>query len=201
MNVREADRRLEMIRSLMDRATRWSGLPASACLTAAGLALAGAAVSWRLGLDFTSDRILGIWLGVAGASFVQFGAFTVAGARRRGEPPLSRVTWAALASMLPALFSGAALTLVLPSEAWPGAWMLCYGTAVYSLGYFAGGRAKLTGLLFLAAGALSLSVVKEHGLAMMAVSFGGLHALLGALLLCQTKENHECVLFDPVEDR
>jgi hypothetical protein len=201
MNPREADRRLEMIRSLMDRSTRWAGLPASACLIAAACAGAGSAwCAWK-GLTFEQEEILPVWFATAGVSFVQFAVFTVAGARKRGEPPMSRLTWAALISMIPGLFSGAVLTFVVSPLQRPGVWMLCYGTAVYSLGYFAGERARGTGVLFLIAGAASLLALPDRGVLMMAVSFGGLHALLGILLLCQPRENHEAVLFDDREDR
>lgn len=201
MTPREADKRLEMIRSLMTRATRWPGLPASACLVAAAFAGAGSAYCGWTGLSFDRPDILPAWLGVAGASFAQFIGFTLYGARRRGERAFSRLTFAALFSMLPGLFAGALLTWALPPAQWPGVWMLCYGTAVYSLGYFAGGRAKIVGLLFLAAGALSLTACSDRGVLMMGAAFGGLHALLGILLLCQPKENHEAVLFDEIEDR
>jgi hypothetical protein len=201
MTPREADKRLEMIRSLMTRATRWPGLPASACLTAAACAAAGSAYCAWKGLAFDRSDILPVWLAVAGASFAQFIGFMLYGAKKRGERAFSKLTFAALFSMLPALLAGAFLTYVLPSAQWPGVWMLCYGTAVYSLGYFAGVRAKIVGLLFLVAGALSMTSMADRGVLMMAASFGGLHALLGILLLCQPKENHEAVLFDEIEDR
>jgi hypothetical protein len=200
MTGREADRRLDLIRALMERATQWPGLRASACLGAAACALAGSAACFWRGLDFRSDETLWLWLSVAAVSFLQFVGYTVAGARRRGEPAFSRLTWAALGSMLPGLFAGAVLTFAVPPELRPGVWMLCYGAAVYSLGYFAGVRVKIVGVLFLAAGALT-AVRPELGLLMMAVAFGGLHALLGLLLLLQPKENYAAVLFDEIEDR
>lgn len=37
--------------------------------------------------------------------------------------------------------------------------------------------------------------------AAMAAAFGGLHVLLGTLILLQPRESHDAVHFDPVEDR
>lgn len=213
MRAREAEARLEMIRSLMKRGERWPGLSAGACFLAAAGAVATAWWCDGRGLAFVPVRSGGttsyatsaipFWCTLAVASFVGFLAATAAGATRRGEPAFSRQTWAALLSIAPALFAGAFLTPALPHALLPATWMLCYGTGVCALGWFAGAPATITGLLFLVAGALTLhSPLKAHPNAAMAASFGGLHALLGALLLLQSrKTDDDHVLFDPVEDR
>jgi hypothetical protein len=190
-----------MIRSLMERSTRWAGLPASACFVAAALAAGAAAGCAWMGWSFDQEKTLALWLVAAALALAQFAGFTVAGALRRREPPFSRLTWAALFSMLPGLFAGAALTFAVAPAQRPGAWMLSYGAAVCGLGYFLGPPARWTGALFLAAGALALLALPDRGVLMMGLSFGGLHALLGILLIFEPKENHEAVLFDEIEDR
>ena len=200
MNRREAERNLDLIRRLMERAGGGSDIPASASLVAAGCALAGSLVSGDF-VPENSQKLLAVWSGVAAIALAQFAGLTLFGARRRGEAALSRSTWAAFSAVLPGLAAGAILTAALPADLWPGVWMLCYGVAVHGVGYFAGWRATLTGALFIACGAASIFALRSHGVAMMAAAFGGLHALFGALLLVQRKENHESVLFDAVEDR
>jgi hypothetical protein len=197
MDIREAERNLELIRSYMERATRWTGLPAYACFGAAMCGFAGWAYSAARGLDFAapafSAPLLEAWVTVAAIAAVQVVAFTVLAARKRGEPALSNLTRSIVWSMLPGLFTGGVLTLVVPPAQWPGVWMLCYGTALLGMGLFAGWKANVVGILFLATGALSLLVLKTHGLALMALGFGGLHALLGALCLIRPGDRDECV--------
>lgn len=214
MRAREADARLEMIRALMKRGERWPGLSAGACFAAAAGSVATAWWCEGRGLAFVPLRYQGgttsyelsaipYWCTLAALCFAGFLASTAIGASRRGEPPFSRQTWAALLSIAPALFAGTFLTPVVPLPLLPAVWMLSYGTGVCALGWFAGPPATITGLLFLVAGAAFLySPLRSHPNAAMAASFGGLHALLGTLLLLQSrKPDDDHVHFDPVEDR
>jgi hypothetical protein len=180
---------------MMERATRWTGLPAYACFGAAACGLAGWALSVSRGLSFSSPAdaaaLFEIWGAVAGIAAIQVVAFTVAAAQRRGESPVSSLTRGILYAVLPGLFTGALMTLVMPVELRPGVWMLCYGTSLLGLGIFAGWKANLTGILFLAFGSLTLLILPALGVLMMAVAFGGLHALLGSLLLINKRRDHE----------
>ncbi len=89
--------------------------------------------------------------------------------------------------MLPALFVGAALTgYALETgqlDLLPPCWMLAHGSSLMGLGLFAGRPIKVAALAFLAMGAASLFLWKEHGLATLAASFGAIHLLLGAWML------------------
>ncbi len=195
MNIREAEENLQLIRSMMERGTRWTGLPAYACFGAAACGIAGWALSISRGLSFANPldapALFEIWGVVAAIAAVQVIAFTVASAQRRGEPAWSSLTRGIFYAVLPGLFTGAVLTLVMPAEQRPGAWMLCYGTALLGLGIFAGWKANVAGALFLACGAITLCVVPVNGLSMMAASFGGLHALLGSLLLLKRRDHEQ----------
>ncbi|MCE9583645.1 MAG: hypothetical protein K8T20_14270, partial [Planctomycetes bacterium] len=138
MRAREADARLEMIRSLMQRGSRWPGLSAGACFAAGGLA---AVTSWwcnSRGLDFKGTLVseydstspygtsaVPWWCTLAVGCFFGFVASTAAGAVRRGEPPISRQTWAALLSIAPALFAGTFLTAARPRPRLHAVWLLC----------------------------------------------------------------------------
>lgn len=179
---------------MMERATRWTGLPAYACFGAAACGVAGWALSAARGLSFADPThaaaLFEIWGAVAAIAAIQVVAFTVAAARRRGEPAWSSLTQGILFAVLPGLFTGAVLTLVVPVEQRAGVWMLCYGTALLGLGIFAGWKANVAGLLFLACGAMTLLFLKAQGLSMMAASFGGVHAVLGALLWLKSRRDH-----------
>ena len=89
--------------------------------------------------------------------------------------------------MLPALFTGAALTGYAIQagrlELLPPCWMLAYGSSLMGLGLFAGRPFRVAAIAFLAFGAASLFLLKEHGLVTMLASFGGLHLVLGAWVL------------------
>jgi hypothetical protein len=188
---RAAERDLERIRALMERAGRYSNLSGYAAILAGALAAAGAALCRTLGVQFHSPGharpLAAIWGSVFVLTLAQAVAFTVAHARRRGEPPWSPIARQAVAAMLPAAFMGAAVTgyglLSGRTELLPPLWMLSYGSSLMGLGLLADWRVRGVAALFLLLGAVALFGGMERGLLMMLVSFGGFHLLLGALVL------------------
>jgi hypothetical protein len=175
----------------MERATEWSNFSGWSILVSGALAAAGAAECFRRGIDFdlpARSRELGsIWGTVFLAAALQGVAFSVANARRKSESAWSPLTRQVVVAMLPALFTGAALTGYAFEtgrlDLLPPCWMLAYGSSLMGLGLFAGRPVRVAALAFLAFGAASLFLGKEHGLATMVASFGGLHLLLGAWML------------------
>jgi hypothetical protein len=89
-------------------------------------------------------------------------------------------------SLAPPLVAGAALTPVLQGAGLaallPGAWMLLYGTGVVTGGAFSVRIVPLTGLAFMLAGILALGVPGLGPDVWMAIGFGGIHIVFGALL-------------------
>src|SRR5204863_4605343 len=138
---------------------------------------------FRRGIDFdlpAHSRELGtIWGAVFLLAAVQGVAFSVANARRKAESAWSPLTRQVVVAMLPALFTGAALTGYAfetgQLDLLPPCWMLAYGSSLMGLGLFAGRRFRVAALAFLVLGAASLFLWKEHGLVTMLASFGGLH--------------------------
>ncbi|MBI2930284.1 MAG: hypothetical protein HYY16_01420 [Planctomycetes bacterium] len=191
MHPEEAEEHLAVIRSMMERTTRYTGVPAYACFAAGALALAGAGASAALHIDFNSPihqaPLTLIWGGVCLLGAVQFVTLTVWSVRRRGEPAWTRLTQRVVTAVLPGTYVGAALTEFCRQtgnlDYLPPFWCLCYGAACLGLGLYAGWKANLVGCLFLAAGTLGLYLFKDQGIALMAAAFGGLHLLLGALIL------------------
>jgi len=186
-----AQRDLERIRALMERATEWSNLSGWSIVISGLLAAAGAGECFRRGADFElpgHSRTLGvIWGSVFALAVVQGVAFSIANARRKAEPAWSPLTRQVVIATLPALFTGAALTGYAfqtgQLDLLPPCWMLAYGSSLMALGFFAGRPVRYAALAFLAFGAASLFFWKEHGLATMLASFGGIHLVLGAWML------------------
>src|SRR5688572_24567023 len=172
----------------MERATEWSNLSGWSVVISGLLAAAGAGECYRRGIDFElplHDRTLAaIWGTVFALAAVQGVAFSVANARRKGEPAWSPLTRQVVIAMLPALFVGAALTgFALRSgqlDLLPPCWMLAYGSSLMGLGLFAGRPVRVAALAFLALGAASLFLLRDRGLVMMLATFSGLHLSLGA---------------------
>jgi len=190
MHPEEAEEHLAVIRSAMERTTRYTGVPAVACVLAGVLAIAGAAACRAMGLDFNSPRdergLALVWGAVCALAVAQFVALTILAVRRRGEPAWSRLARRVVVAVLPGIYVGAALTEFCRRtghlDYLPPFWSVCYGASVLGLGLYAGWKANLVGCLFLAAGTLGLYVLKPYGVALMAASFGGLHLLLGLLI-------------------
>lgn len=189
--LRDASKDLERIRSLMDLATEYSHLSGVSILLSGVLAVGGVGACWGLGIDFNlpahADLLAVVWGAVFGLAAVQGVAFSIANARRKTEPAWSPLTRQVVTAMLPALFAGAALTgyglRTGQIDLLPPCWMLAYGSSLMGLGLFAGGRIRLAAVAFLVLGAASLFLWKEHGLATMLATFGGLHLILGAWVI------------------
>lgn len=178
----------------MERSTRFTGLPAAACLAAGALAIAASILSSMLGADFTGDYpgvrhalLSAIWGGTAFLSGVLVVALSVVAGRRRNQPAWSALARRVVVATLPGLYVGAVLTEFARRsgrhDLLPALWSLCYGASLLGLGLYAGWKANVAGALFLVAGTLSLLGAAPGGNLLMGLSFGGIHVLLGLLIL------------------
>jgi hypothetical protein len=190
MHPEQAEDQVALIRSVMERTTRFTGLPGAACLVAGGLALAAAGIAGALGADFAGRRhgaLAAVWGTTALLSAVEVVVLSVLAARRRGHPAWTALARRVVVATLPGLYVGAALTEFARRsgrlDALPALWCLSYGASLLGLGLYAGWKANVVGVLFLAAGTLSLLGVLPGGNLLMAIAFGGLHVLLGLLIL------------------
>lgn len=194
MHPEQAEDQLALIRSTMERTTRFAGLPGYACFVGGGLAVAGAAIAASLGAEFPASgagygrtHVLGIvWGAVCLAGAAQFVVLSTLAAARQKRPAWSGLTRRVLVAVLPGLYIGAVLTEFARRsgrlDILPAFWCLAYGVSLLGLGLYAGWKANATGLLFLAAGTLALLGVVPGGNLLMAVTFGGFHFLLGILI-------------------
>ena len=192
MNRREAAATLQEIRGLMARAGEYRHLSGWAAILNGLLVFAGCAVSkWVAHVSFYPSnqpvRLLKVWGAVAAAGFVLDILFTVALARRRGEPAWSPGARQFVAGLLPGLYAGAILTVYLVHQqaydALPGIWMVCYGTALMGASLFTQWAVRYFGLGFLLFGGVALMFLRDYAMWSMGLGFGATHLLFGAYVL------------------
>jgi len=191
MQPEQAEDQVALIRSVMERTTRYTGLPGAACLVAGGLAIAAAHLATAFGASFSPRAhpklLAAIWGATALLAAIQVVVLSILAARKRGDPAWSALTRRVVVATLPGLYVGAALTEFARRsdriDALPALWCLAYGASLLGLGLYAGWKANVAGLLFLAAGTLALLGVLPGDNLLMAIAFGGIHLLLGFLIL------------------
>ena len=111
---------------------------------------------------------------------------TLTKARRANVPILAGPGRKFALSFAPPVFVGALLTVILFRagllSAIPGVWLLLYGTAVITGGAFSIRVVPLMGLCFIVLGTVALFCPASWGNIFLAVGFGGLHVIFGAVI-------------------
>jgi hypothetical protein len=112
--------------------------------------------------------------------------FTVAKARAAKTPLVSEPARKFVFSFSPTMLVGAVLTVLLfqsgMAHRLPGVWLLLYGAAVITAGTFSVRIVPVMGAAFMALGVAALAVPATWGNVAMAIGFGGLHIVFGALI-------------------
>jgi hypothetical protein len=203
METKWAEENLQTIRTLMERAAVYRHALAPIMLCAGALGVAAAAVGLLLHLD--SMRAFGaLWLGTAVVAIT--GAFLIA--RRQAlkdnehfwSPPTRRVAQALLPPLVAGAVVGTMFMLSVNDEIFAPLlaffWILFYGCAIHSAGFFMPRGIKLLGWLFIAgiSGFFLVLFVghKSFGFSahwLMGSFFGGLHLAYGAYLYLTEKKN------------
>ena len=108
-------------------------------------------------------------------------------ARRVGLPVLSGTGRKVLLGFAPPALAGILLTGALwragAIRLIPGVWLLLYGVAVVAGGTFSVRAVPLMGLCFMILGTVVLLLSPDTGDAFMALGFGGLHLVFGAIIV------------------
>ena len=181
MTGKEAEQTLAVIRTLMERSTRYTNLSGHAGVAAGVLALLGCALRVWLHTPF-----LVTWLGVLVAACAATALFTALMARANREPLWTRQARTAVLALSPALFVALVLTAVLArvgQEALlPGIWMLMWGVGALAMSFFTPRVISLLGITFLVAGTFTLSVQPVHDALSMGMTFGLIHLAYGVVL-------------------
>jgi hypothetical protein len=168
----EAAEHLRVIRHLMERATVYRAISAPTALAAALLSLA-LALGIHLGsgnrsTELSPDAFYGAWVGV----LVVVAAFNTwllwRDARARGVSMVSSSAIHAGKALVPPLFAGAVISLLVLRESVIIAvlcWIVCYGLALLATQSFAPRSMKLLGCVFLIAG-LGMGIARHLGFLM-----------------------------------
>lgn len=206
-----ATEHLQVIRTLMERATIYRRALAPVMLTSGLLGIAGGIVGWFLHFDTPTVFAL-YWSAICVAGIIAALMLVRRQALKAEEPFWSPPTRRVTQAVLPSFFAGLLTVLALflprwsdPLQAWwlPPLWMIFYGCALHAAGFFMPRGIKLFAWIFiLAGGALFLGLsgtttvppfYYAHGV--MGIFFGGLHLAYG-LYLYATGEKPESI---PVE--
>lgn len=129
---------------------------------------------------------VGVWTADAAVSVAVSTAFSIGKARRAGQGLVTVAFRKFLVGLVPAVFAGAVLTVMalrLQAPAvLPALWLLLYGSGLVAAGSFSIPVVPLMGGCFLLLGTIAALSPVAWGQALLAVGFGGLHMLFGAII-------------------
>jgi len=129
---------------------------------------------------------LGVWIIEAAVSCLIGAVAMLQKARKADTPLLSQPGRRFALSLSPPLVAGALLTLFLFREGsiavLPGLWLLLYGAGVVTGGAFSVRVVPAMGAAFMVLGTAALFSPGAWGEVYMAVGFGGLHLIFGAII-------------------
>lgn len=174
---------LRFIRRTMENGKAFTAVPGWGGVGMGVTALAAAAIAAG---RTTPEGWLGVWAAEAVIA-AGIGAWAVdRKARRVGLPVLSGTGRKVLLGFAPPALAGIVFTVALwqagAVRMIPGAWLLLYGVAVVAGGTFSVRVVPLMGVCFMVLGALALLALPDAGNTLMAMGFGGLHVVFGAII-------------------
>ena len=194
-----ATENLQVIRTLMERSALYRRALAPMLLAAGGLGVVAGLAGWQMKI-MAGRPFLYFWLAV-GAVAVALSFFLVRRqALKDSEPIWSGPTRRVAHAMVPAIGVGAVFSLIAcgvgPEHGYwverllPPIWMILYGLAAHSAGFFMERGIRLLGIIFVLAGVITLGVYgvsrefleTASGHLLMGGSFGLLHLLCGVYL-------------------
>ena len=175
---------LRYIRETMERATPFTGISGRGEMAIGVTALVVSVIAAQ---QQNFKAWLAIWLAEGFISLLIAGWSMDRKARATQTPLFSGSGRKAVFSLAPPVVAGGLLTIVLAraglGDAIPGVWLLLYGTGVITGGMFSVRAVPAMGLCFMALGALALFSSPTWANWFMALGFGGLHLLFGAIIV------------------
>lgn len=174
---------LRFIRETMERAGSFTAMSGWGTVVMGVTALAA---SWVASLQSSPEAWLAVWW--AEVLFaVGIGGWTTARKARAARMPLLSGPGRKFAlSLAPPLVAGALLSAFLYDTglvaSLPGVWLLLFGTGVVTAGAFSVRVVPVMGMCFMTLGTAALFTPAGWGDAMMALGFGGLNVLFGAII-------------------
>lgn len=204
-----ASENLQVIRTLMERSAIYRRALAPVMILAGVMGVAGA-IGGALGQVDSNQWFAAYWVIIA--LFVSGGAFLLIRrqALKESEPFWSLPTRRVAQAATPGFFVGGVLTILLAltndstADLWlPPVWMLLYGCALHSAGFFMPRGMRLFGWIFVISGVIAIvagiwyasrvhsfavaspsltRVWGNFGHMLMGITFGGFHLLYGVYL-------------------
>jgi hypothetical protein len=175
---------LRYIRETMERATPFTGISGSGEIAIGATALVASVIAAQ---QPNFKLWFAVWTAEALISLLIAGWSMDRKARAVHMSLVSGSGRKVVFSLAPSIIAGVLLTLVLVRaelvSAIPGMWLLLYGTGVITGGMFSVRAVPAMGLCFMALGALALFSPPSYANYFMAVGFGGLHLLFGAIIV------------------
>ncbi len=192
ISTHEAEETLSVIRTLMERGTRYTNLSGYAGIGVGLVALGGCWLRAAFNTPFVAT-----WLGVLAVACAVSVFFTAVMAHANEEPLWTRQARTVVLSLLPSLAATLILTVVLAragQEALlPGVWMLLWGVGALAMSFFTPLALTLLGVSFMGAGTLTLllsptgSASGTNALSTdaltMGLTFGAIHLVYGGALM------------------
>lgn len=175
---------LRYIRETMERSTPFTGISGWGEIAIGATALAA---SFLAALQSSFNAWLAVWIAEGLIALLIAGWSMDRKARAAQMPLVSGAGRKVVFSLSPPLIAGALLTIFLIqaglTNAIPGTWLLLYGTSVITGGMFSVRAVPAMGLCFMVAGAVALFAPPALANWFMAVGFGGLHLVFGAIIV------------------
>ena len=175
---------LRYIRETMEAATAFTGISGWGEIAIGVTALAASVIA---ALQATFNAWLAVWIAEGLISLLIAGWSMDRKTRAIKMPLGSGPGRKAVFSLTPPMIAGGLLTIVLVQagmiNAIPGVWLLLYGTGVITGGMYSVRVVPIMGICLMALGALALFSPPAFGNWFMAVGFGGLHVVFGAIIV------------------
>ena len=175
---------LRFIRETMEAAAPKTAVPGVGVAAMGVIALVAAALA---GMQPTAVRWLWVWFGAATLALIVFGIALWFKARSSGVSLWQGSLRRFILSLCTPMGTGALLTIAMlharDMHPIPGMWLLLYGTGVVTGGAYSAIRVvPIMGICFLALGSIALFAPQHWGDALLAIGFGGLHVVFGAII-------------------
>jgi hypothetical protein len=175
---------LRYIRETMELATAFTGISGWGEIAIGITALVASAIA---ALQTTFNAWLAVWIAEGLISLLIAGWSMDRKTRVIKTPLGSGPGRKAVFSLTPPMLAGGLLTIVLVQaglvNAIPGVWLLLYGTGVITGGMYSVKVVPIMGICLMALGALALFSPPAFANWFMAVGFGGLHVVFGAIIV------------------
>ena len=175
---------LRYIRNTIDAARTFSLVPGRACIAMGLVGLVAAGLEL---LPQLAGQWLPIWLAAAVLAVTCAVFEMVEKARQEGISLWRSAGLRFFMTLAPAFLVGAILTAALVNEVGrdvlAGIWMLTYGAGLVASGVYSLPVVTLAGGMFLGFGTVALTAPPQWAPFLLALSFGGIHLILGILVV------------------